>query len=1150
MIHRVVNEDSWVRGCGELVRFVVGHVSDNRWYLPTAATPVVDAYLSGNCEPPSIVFVDVGRSPLPERALCAVTFRRDRAGIETSCVQCGFVSKADQLCRHLAYAAGELLAHEAALRAVGPPVATDSCHVAAQPSPMPHPESTYDLPRADWRSNTAPVAGTALSTILDQLPKLPDPAREVATQSTCLGLGFAVVHAHDDIPRLGVLPFTCPGPRSAYRYGGPTLTEPAMTSRFSELDRASRTDLLSLCGLPPYPEPRPIATQEERDTMLKIMEYAISARATEQHDVYARARYRVDLREPIRQAAKPRAVNFSWSFGKDQVLTTKIGRRGGEICFCGDEAWLLGADGQLAKLNVDPQLMLAVMRGMRVTHAVADTLDDADIAVLRARGIPAPWRPSRAERLDGTLNPRDVLRVVRDSYSYAPHHGVGIEARLGRRYGAKVPASARRIGDRMVAVAKGRLVSLPVAPDDHVVDAAVIATRAFERTRRGRSWMPIRQSGQSWHAAWLNALEIARHAGIEVTFAPGTELEPTARVDDGALRLELSDAQDRRGYEIGAPVTVAGRRVDLASLLGTVASDERFTSLIQDGAAGRSWAIDLPGGDVLSVPADELQRLIAPLVEWLRVNGGKLPRMSALQAATLGAAVDVSRCNRVVSLRRGIERLVSTPTDAAREPPDFKGTLRPYQRVGLGWLNRLSEAGFGGVLADDMGLGKTVQVIAHLLALKRASALTSPALVICPTSVTVPWEDAARQFAPDIRVLRISGDATARAGHIQTAAQHDLVITSYAQFLRDAEAMKAHSFDLMILDEAQQVKNGRAKTAAALRALQAKRVLVVTGTPIENNLGEFRTLFDYALPGALGDEATFRKFIRNPIEKHNDTRLRAKLTNMVAPFVLRRLKSSVARDLPTKTEKILRVDLDPPQRQLYEQLRSAGYARVQNSLADKGLLRSRITILDALLKLRQVCDDPRLVKLASAHTVKNSCKLDALMQVLEEVVASERHALVFSGFTEMLNLIEPELDARGIAHVRLSGDTRDRVTPVARFQAGKVPVFLISLKAGGVGLNLTAADTVVHYDPWWNPAAENQATDRAHRIGQTQPVLVYKLVCAATLEEHILTMQARKAELARAILDGGAVADATFTEADIDALFAPRPQLAGWSARG
>jgi len=321
--------------------------------------------------------------------------------------------------------------------------------------------------------------------------------------------------------------------------------------------------------------------------------------------------------------------------------------------------------------------------------------------------------------------------------------------------------------------------------------------------------------------------------------------------------------------------------------------------------------------------------------------------------------------------------------------------------------------------------------------------------------------------------------------------------------------------------------------------LKARHHLCLTGTPMENHLGELWSLFHFLLPGFLGDEIRFSSIFRRPIEKGKNDERRKLLARRVAPFVLRRRKEEVVKELPPKTEIMQNVELAGAQRDLYESVRLAMHERVKAEVDRKGLSRAHIIILDALLKLRQICCHPQLLALPSAQKVKDSAKFELLMDLLPEMIEEGRRILLFSQFTSMLAIIESALKAQAIPYVRLAGDTVDRATPVARFQGGEVPLFLISLKAGGTGLNLTAADTVIHYDPWWNPAVENQATDRAHRIGQDKPVFVYKLMTVGTVEEKIVAMQARKRELVEGLLNEERSENLKLTAEDLEVLFAP-----------
>lgn len=324
-----------------------------------------------------------------------------------------------------------------------------------------------------------------------------------------------------------------------------------------------------------------------------------------------------------------------------------------------------------------------------------------------------------------------------------------------------------------------------------------------------------------------------------------------------------------------------------------------------------------------------------------------------------------------------------------------------------------------------------------------------------------------------------------------------------------------------------------------MRELESRHRLCLTGTPLENHLGELWSLFDFLLPGLLGEEEQFRNVIRNPIEKQGDEALAQQMAGWLRPFMLRRTKTEVLKELPPKTEIIRGVELEGAQRKLYEHIRLEMKARIREAVAEKGWGGSGMIVLDSLLKLRQVCCDPRLVKLESAKGVTDSGKLEMLMSLLPEMIEEGRRVLLFSQFTSMLSLIEDAVREEGIEYVKLIGSTRDRATPVERFQGREVPLFLISLKAGGLGLNLTAADTVIHYDPWWNPAVERQATDRAYRIGQDNPVFVYKLITAGTVEERIQEMQERKQQLADSLFEHGGKADEWWNEEDMKALFEP-----------
>lgn len=677
---------------------------------------------------------------------------------------------------------------------------------------------------------------------------------------------------------------------------------------------------------------------------------------------------------------------------------------------------------------------------------------------------------------------------------------------------------------------------------------AELARHGLQRVPRSALPFDAPVFGLDSEAAWPDFVRLAvpalREAGWTVVLPRDFR---HYQIEAEAWEVDFEDAGN--GWlTLDLGVVIEGRRLPLAPLLHELFQrdarwlDRRKLNAIRNDEA---VALNTPDGARIHAPASRIKPLATTLIDLFDTQpGGKLT-LSRLDAPRLAALAGSDAWNRsgqdaVLAFARLLKDADGVkPVDA---PPGFGMALRPYQKEGLAWLQYLRAHDLAGILADDMGLGKTAQTLAHLLCEKQAGRLDRPALVVLPTSLVFNWKRETERFAPGLRVLSLTGKN--RAGRFDDIETHDVVLTTYPLLWRDHETLAATEWHLLILDEAQTVKNAGSRAAKIVRTLSARHRLCLTGTPLENHLGELWAQFDFLLPGFLGDSKTFTRAFRTPIEKRGD-KLRAELlAKRIAPFLLRRRKEDVAKELPDKTLIVRTVELAGGQRDLYETVRSAMDARVLDAIRSQGFAKSQIVILDALLKLRQVCCDPRLVKSAGARAVKERAKLDLLMDMLPELVDEGRRVLVFSQFTSMLALIEDELAVRGIAYSLLTGDTRDRETPIRRFQDGEVPVFLISLKAGGVGLNLTAADTVIHYDPWWNPAVENQATDRAHRIGQTKRVFVYKLVAAGSIEEKILALQDKKAELAASVLAEDGAALAKFGEDDVRALLAPLPTTA------
>lgn len=608
-----------------------------------------------------------------------------------------------------------------------------------------------------------------------------------------------------------------------------------------------------------------------------------------------------------------------------------------------------------------------------------------------------------------------------------------------------------------------------------------------------------------------------------------------AKVDD--YYLETTATGDNNWFDLELGVEVEGERINILPLLRA--------ALAMTDKKSKTISIRIPDGRNISIPRKRLESILGVLVELLDPAAqatGKKMRVDRLRAAQLSLIDNSWQWNGDDRLKALGDKLRNFSGLTSVSPPaGLKADLRSYQRDGLNWLQFLREHDLSGVLADDMGLGKTVQTLAHILCEKESGRMDRPTLVIAPTSVIHNWRAEAERFAPNLKTLLLHGPA--RHDRFAAIASHDLVLTTYPLLARDGEELKKSAFHLLIMDEAQVIKNPRTLYAQTAREIESRHRLCLSGTPLENHLGELWALYDFLLPGFLGDTKTFRRVFRDPIEKAGDAQRREALARRIGPLIMRRRKQEVALELPAKTEVVRTIEISGDQLDLYESIRSIMQTRVQDEIAGKGMARSHIVILDALLKLRQVCCDPRLVKLPSAAAVRESSKLEYLMQMLSPMIEEGRKILLFSQFTGMLDLIEEEIVKREIDFVRLDGQTVDRTTPVRRFQAGGVPLFLISLKAGGTGLNLTEADTVIHYDPWWNPAVENQATDRAHRIGQTKPVFTYKLIMRGTVEEKIQAMQQRKSALVQGLLDAGTGASVQLTTDDVRQLFAPLEQV-------
>ncbi len=458
-------------------------------------------------------------------------------------------------------------------------------------------------------------------------------------------------------------------------------------------------------------------------------------------------------------------------------------------------------------------------------------------------------------------------------------------------------------------------------------------------------------------------------------------------------------------------------------------------------------------------------------------------------------------------------------------PEELNAKLRSYQKTGYRFLSLLSEFGFGGILADDMGLGKTLQIIALLEAKKES------AMIVCPASLVYNWESEVNRFAPDLSVLPVVGEQKKREQMLKGYENYHIIITSYDLLKRDIELYESCSFRYCIADEAQYIKNPTTRVARAVKRIRADIRFALTGTPIENRLSDLYSIFDFVMPGYLKDYVSFKTDYEIPIVQQQDETILLRLQRFVHPFILRRKKEEVLKDLPPKMEHVIYVKMTDKQRELYN-ARLSLLRKELREKTEKEWQEDRLKILAELTRLRQICCDPSL---CFENYKGGSGKMDTCMELIEEAVEGEHRTLVFSQFVTVLNKIEQELRKRNIPFLFLSGKNtkEERRRMVEEFQKGQVPVFLISLKAGGTGLNLTAAAVVLHVDPWWNGAIENQATDRAYRIGQIRALSVMKLVTKDSIEEKIIRLQERKTELANRVVSGEGMANHVFDRAEL-----------------
>ncbi len=785
-----------------------------------------------------------------------------------------------------------------------------------------------------------------------------------------------------------------------------------------------------------------------------------------------------------------------------------------------------------------------------------EVLKTHQLALLQRLGnVPAPPLLEPVPKLEG-LAPSACLWVKRVAAVNAPSQSL-LQLQLTFDYA----------GHRGWWVGQGSTVLVDSEAGRVLLDRDVVAEleAVAELTglglcsdERGTFSLPGRASQQLWFEWAEQDFAVFRQAGFIVTLDPSLhQWIRHADVLDVKLAAPDADADaDADGtaelsspwFDLSLGMEINGVRQNILPWLPALIAEAAASPL--DAVTGLPIIapfIFLPDNDAqgfVRLPTESLKPWLAALLELVgdrshnfNAEHLRLSRFDALRAsAALGEGAVWEGMQALRKMVRQLSGQAQLP--AVAMPASVNAELRPYQQLGLNWLQFLRHYALGGILADDMGLGKTLQTLVHIQVEKDAGRLKRPALIVAPVSLLGNWQREAARFCPDLRCLVLHGKE--RHELAESLHDHDIVITPYSLLERDRERWLKVKWHLVVLDEAQNIKNASTQAAQVASLLDAGQRLCLSGTPMENHLGEIWSLFHFLMPGFLGSQKKFQELFRGPIEKQANSERLQQLRARITPFMLRRTKALVASELPPKIETVMRVELLGKQADLYETIRLGMEKSVREALDNKGLAKSQITILDALLKLRQVCCDPHLVALTAAKKVNTSAKLERLMEMLPEMLSEGRRILLFSQFTSMLALIEVELEKLSIPWVKLTGQSQKRDALIERFTSGAVPLFLISLKAGGTGLNLPQADTVIHYDPWWNPAVENQATDRAHRIGQTQSVWVVKLVAQGTIEERILALQERKAALAQSMYSGSvARKQPLFSENDLNELLKP-----------
>ena len=834
--------------------------------------------------------------------------------------------------------------------------------------------------------------------------------------------------------------------------------------------------------------------------------------------------------EPLSFNQEKLPLNFQWSKvdNKRSLLEIKISSKNYRIIPSKPILVIDSENNQVMELDTDIAyaILEKIMSAPAIPNIKINTVYQSLSTHLQQLNLPTP-KNFKVTTVKKT--PIPIIHIYQDENKTSDMYLLGIDFIYGDytiAYLPKMPVSTQFNDVGKIEIIRD--------PQQEAAALAKLCELGFESLEnQGKHYMTIASQGNSQHALqqwndFLNKhIDSLKKLGWLIEFNENFKLNFNSDTE-----IEVQSEADNDWFSLSFNVRFGENRYPLAPLVSSVL--EEFDN-IDD--LPKKLFLECDASQFIELKTKEIKPVLKTLFELFdRQDGENILKIGSFDAHMLEEMQDSVTWKGSKEILKLSKKLKNFEGIKDIKPPScLKLKLRDYQQTGLNWLNFLYDFKFSGILADDMGLGKTVQTLSHLSRLKEDNKLTKPALIVVPTSLVANWKNEVEKFTPNLNILTLYGSD--RAEYFPQMNKADLILTTYTLVSNDLQQHEKRKYSYIILDEAQKIKNPRTKMARTICGLKSENRLALTGTPIENHLGELWSIFHFLMPGFLHNQKLFNDYYRKPIENDFDGQIQEQFNKRIKPFILRRTKADVLTELPAKTEIIKLTQFEEKQSKLYETIRIAMNKKVRDAVAQKGLNKSHIHILDALLKLRQVCCDPSILKLDEAKKVKESAKLTLFLELIDELMAEGRKVLVFSQFTTMLSILEREIKKKKISYVKLTGSSTKRDKIIDKFTNGEADIFLISLKAGGVGLNLVEADTVIHYDPWWNPAVENQATDRAHRIGQNKKVFVYKLIVENTIEQKIIELQKKKQALQDGIYDkGGKLEDKKFNGNELMAL--------------